>query len=114
MSESRDTSYQGGGSEDGGWRMERAPNITLNKILLVSALALGAFLGCGSGAGRPAEDASNAEPQDFTRAAAAGIDEPSIRTHLDLLTGVSPASLGGRQVTISERGSESGRRTAAE
>jgi hypothetical protein len=54
MSESRDTSYQGGGSEDGGWRMERAPNITLNKILLVSALALGAFLGCGSGAERPA------------------------------------------------------------
>jgi hypothetical protein len=51
MSESRDTWYQGGGSEDGGWRKKRAPNITLNKILLVSALALGAFLGCGSGPG---------------------------------------------------------------
>jgi hypothetical protein len=63
---------------------------------------------------RPAEEASNAEPQDVTRAAAAGIDESSIRTHLARLTGVSPASLGGRQVTISERGSKSGRRTAAE
>jgi hypothetical protein len=47
-------------------------------------------------------------------AAAAGIDETSIRTHLARLTGASPAPLGGREVMISERGSESGRRAAAE
>jgi hypothetical protein len=51
MSESQDTWYQGGGSQDGGWRKKRAPNITLNEILLVFALALGAFLGCESGPG---------------------------------------------------------------
>jgi Zn-dependent M28 family amino/carboxypeptidase len=48
-----------------------------------------------------------------TEAAAAGIEETSIRTHLARLTGASPVSLDGREVTISERGSESGRRAAA-
>ena len=90
MLESRDTSYQGGGSEDGGWGMRRAPKITL-KVLLVSALALGTFLGCGSGVGktgvapgttwRPAVEVSNAEPQDVAgTAAAASMSLRSART----------------------------------
>jgi hypothetical protein len=94
------------------------------KLLLVSALVVGALLGCGPGDGvtgdtpgtisRPAEEASSSTPQDVAEAAAAGIDETSIRTHLARLTGASPAPLGGREVMISERGSESGRRAAAE
>lgn len=96
------------------------------QFLLVSVLALGTLPGCGpdgggSGdapgrTGRPAEEVSSSAPQDVdvAEAAAAGIDEPSIRTHLARLTGASPAPLGGREVTISERGSESGRRAAAE
>jgi hypothetical protein len=94
------------------------------QFLLVSALVVGALLGCGPGDGvtgdtpgtisRPAEEASSSTPQDVAEAAAAGIDETSIRTHLARLTGASPAPLGGREVMISERGSESGRRAAAE
>jgi Peptidase family M28 len=97
--------------------------ITL-KLLLVFALVLGALPGCGQDGkgtgdkpgttGRPAEEASSSAPQDVAEAAAAGIDEPSIRTHLARLTGAAPAPLGGREVMISERGSESGRRSAAE
>jgi hypothetical protein len=96
--------------------------ITL-KLLLVFALVLGALPGCGQDGkgtgdkpgttGRPAEEASSSAPQDVAEAAAAGIDEPSIRTHLARLTGASPAPLDGREVMISERGTESGRRAAA-
>jgi hypothetical protein len=46
--------------------------------------------------------------------AAADIDESSIRTSLDHLTGVSPAPLADGEVTIAERGSEEGRRATAE
>jgi hypothetical protein len=90
-------------------------------FLLVSALVAGALPGCGPGEGVSADKpgttgraAASSAPQDVAEAAAAGIDEPSIRTHLDRLTGASPAPLGGREVMISERGSESGRRAAAE
>jgi hypothetical protein len=121
MSGSRGTSDHSGGSEDGGWTM-RCGKIML-QLLLVSVLALGALPGCGPGGGgtgdapgttgRPAEEVSSSAPQDVAEAAAAVIDEPSIRAHLARLTGASPAPLGGREVTISERGSESGRRAAA-
>jgi len=94
------------------------------KLLLVSALVVGALPSCGpdgEGTGdmpgtisQPAEEASSSAPQEVAEAAAAGIDEPSIRTHLARLTGASPAPLGDGEVTISERGSESGRRAAAE
>jgi hypothetical protein len=97
---------------------------TTLKLLLVSALVVGALTGCGPDGegtgdtpgttGRKAGEPQTAEPQDAAAAAAAGIDEPSIRTHLARLTGASPASVGGREVRISERGSESGRRAAAE
>ena len=94
------------------------------QTLLVSALVLGMLPGCGPGSGvtggtpettsRQTEETSDVEPADVAEAAAAGIEEPSIRTHLARLTGASPAPLGGREVTISERGSEAGRRAAAE
>ena len=93
------------------------------RFLLVAALVLCALPGCGSGegvtgykpetTGPPAEETEGSAPRDVAEAAAAGIDEPSIRTHLARLTGASPAPLDGREVTISERGTESGRRAAA-
>jgi hypothetical protein len=93
---------------------------------------LGALLGCGSeneGAtdapstttqrtettARTAEEVTKAEPQqNIAKAAAAGIDEPSIHTHLSRLTGGAPAPLESGAVTIAERGSVEGRRAAAE
>jgi hypothetical protein len=63
-----------------------------------------------------ATEAPVAEPpmSDAARDAAAGIDEASIRTSLAHLTGVSPAPLSSGEVTITERGSEEGRRAAAQ
>jgi hypothetical protein len=63
---------------------------------------------------RTAEEAPDAKPPNVAEAAAAGIDESSIRTHLSRLTGASPAPLQGGAVTIAERGSVEGRRAAAE
>ena len=60
-----------------------------------------------------ARTAQDAQPNVAT-AAAAGIDESSIRTHLARLTGESLAPLEGGAVTIAERGSVDGRRAAAE
>jgi hypothetical protein len=88
-------------------------------------LVLGTLAGCGpeeepGGSGttaRPIERAQGSEPPtrvDVTEAAAAGIEESSIRTHLAHLTGASPAPLDGGTVTIAERGSAEGRRRAAE
>jgi hypothetical protein len=99
-------------------------------LLVFCALTLGIFLGCGpedkgSGdarsttsqrnetAARTTEEPSNAETPDVAEAAAAGIDEASIRAHLSHLTGASPAPLEGGAVTIDERGSEAGREAAA-
>ena len=79
---------------------------------------LGVFLGCAPGdegatnapsttaqrnetSARTAEEASNAKPPpNIAEAAAAGIDEASIRTHLARLTGASPAPLESGAVTI--------------
>ncbi len=105
-------------------------------VLLVSVL--GAPLGCGPEDGgtddapgttvppagttaqrsettaRSADETSNPEPPPkVAEAAAAGIDEPSIRAHLSHLTGASPAPLEGGAVTIAERGSMQGRGAAA-
>jgi hypothetical protein len=98
-------------------------------VFLVSVLALlGVLLGCGpenEGAGNTPstteertdttaptiKEAPNVEPPNV---AAAAIDESSIRTHLSHLTGVSPAPIESGAVKITERGSTSGRKAAAE
>ena len=69
-----------------------------------------------SAAAQPVEEISSAElaPTGVADAAAASIEESSIRASLDHLTGVSPAPLADGEVTIAERGSEEGRRTTAE
>ena len=99
-------------------------------VMLVSTLLFGALLtGCGGpgekGSGeeepgngpgavaRPAESVAEPSP-GVAQAAATGIDEASVRERLAHLTGTSPAQLTGEEVTISERGSESGRRAAAQ
>ena len=64
---------------------------------------------------QPVEEVSVAESSpNVAEAAAASIDEASIRESLAHLTGESPAPLAGGPVTIEERGSEEGRRAAAE
>lgn len=102
---------------------------TLLLVRLVYVLTLGTLLaGCGGSGGgdavnnspnaaaQPVKESSSAELESpgVAEAAAAEIDESSIRTSLDHLTGVSPAPLGDREVTIAERGSEEGRRATAE
>jgi hypothetical protein len=75
-------------------------------VLLASALGVSA--GCGL-------TNSSMEPEEVARAVAPEIDEASVREHLERLTGATPISLeGGERTTISERGSEKGRRAAAE
>lgn len=79
--------------------------------------------GCGFGdqgsgnapdAARSAGEASDAgASSNVAEAAAAGIDEPSIQANLAYLTGASPAPLADGETTISDRGSEDGRRAAA-
>ena len=104
--------------------------VNVFRALLVSTLLFGALLtGCGasgekgareeeSGDGpnavaRPAERSAQPSP-GVAEAAAAGIDEASLRERLAHLTGASPAPLATGEVNISERGSEGGRRAAAE
>lgn len=100
-------------------------------VMLACLLVLGVLLPSCSGreeardegsgkaqnaATQPAKEAPVAESpaSDDARDVAAGIDEASIRTHLARLTGASPAQLSSGEVTISERGSEQGRRAAAQ
>lgn len=93
-------------------------------ILLVFLLPLGALLtGCeGERTGnasntttQPTEEGSGVGSRsNVARAAAAEVDEASIRTGLAHLTGASPAPLSSSLTTIAERGSEEGRRTAAQ
>jgi hypothetical protein len=113
------------GREDGRTRVNRGTKVT-PRTLLVLALVLGALLGCGPErtgeapqttartAEPTAEETTSAPSVNVAERAAAGVEEAEIREHLDRLTGVSPAPLGDRRVTISERGSEGGRRAAAE
>jgi hypothetical protein len=94
---------------------------------LTFVLVLGALLaGCAdreeTGAGntsnaavQPTGETSIVEPAPgVAKAAAADIDESSIRTSLAHLTGESPAPLADGATTITERGSERGRRATAE
>ncbi len=72
------------------------------------ALASATTAGCGLAN-------SSMEPKEVEKVVAPEIDEASVRGHLEHLTGVSPVSLeGGKKTTIAERGSEKGRRAAAE
>jgi Zn-dependent M28 family amino/carboxypeptidase len=108
--------------------LERRMLCMLGSLLV---LALGALLtGCGGGeeagdegvgnaqtaAARPAREDSVAKAPVSNAAteAATSIDEASIRTDLDRLTGASSAPLSSGNVTITERGSEAGRRAAAQ
>lgn len=56
------------------------------------------------------------EPSEVAKAVTPEIDEASVREHLEHLTGEAPVSLEGgeKKTTISERGSEKGRKAAAE
>ena len=55
------------------------------------------------------------EPSEVAKAVTPEIDEASVRGHLEHLTGEAPVSLeDGKETTISERGSEEGRKAAAE
>jgi len=58
---------------------------------------------------------SSMEPSEITKAVTPEIDEASVRDHLEHLTGEAPVSLeGGKKTTITERGSEKGRKATAE
>ena len=71
-------------------------------------MVLGTSAGCGL-------TNSSMEPKEVARVLAPEIDEASVREHLEHLTGEAPVSLeGGKETTISERGSEKGRKAAAE
>ncbi|MCA1728011.1 MAG: M28 family peptidase [Actinobacteria bacterium] len=104
--------------------MARDPGHTRALLALIMLLA-----GCGgsgekgaervgntsSAATQPVGEAPTTDPevQNVARDAAASVDEASIQSSLDYLTGVSPAPLSGGEVTIAERGSEEGRGSAA-
>jgi Iap family predicted aminopeptidase len=58
---------------------------------------------------------SSMEPSEVAKAVTSEIEEASIREHLEHLTGETSVSLeGGERTMISERGSEKGRKVAAE
>ncbi|MDX6379684.1 MAG: hypothetical protein QOI57_708 [Rubrobacteraceae bacterium] len=112
-------------------RRELLERRALTMLGCLLCLVLGALLtSCGGrqgagdeGAGnvqtaaaQPAKEASVAETpaSNAAREAAASIDEASIRTELSQLTGASPAPLSSGEVTIAERGSEDGRKAAAQ
>jgi hypothetical protein len=101
-------------------RMNRGTKAAL-EVLLVSTLILWTLFGCGpesentgEAPATTARTANETTSANVAEVAASGVEEAEIREHLDHLTGVSPAPLDGRKVRISERGSESGRRAAAE
>ncbi len=97
---------------------------TSARLVFVLALLVTLLTGCGAAgneeaggavpnaATRPSEEPLSPS-ENVARDAAAGIDEASIRESLAYLTGASPAPLSDGEVTISERGSEEGRRAAA-
>jgi hypothetical protein len=98
------------------------------KVLLILVLALSTLLtGCSASENEGSDNVSNATaqpikeasgtqlpPPNATEAVAASIDETSIRENLAHLTGASPAPLASGSTTITERGSEDGRRAAAQ
>src|SRR5215213_5439069 len=75
---------------------------------LLLSFAFGTLVGC-------AFFNSSMEPSEVTKAVTPKIDKASVRDHLEHLTGEAPVSLeGGKKTTISERGSEKGRKATAE
>ena len=88
-------------------RMRRA--VLLVITLLSLSFALGTLAGC-------ALLNPPMEPSEVAKAVTPEIDEASVREHLQHLTGEAPVSLEGgkKKITISERGSEKGRKAAAE
>src|SRR3712207_1753562 len=82
--------------------------LLLGTLGVLLALVLGTSAGCGL-------TNSSMEPKEVAKALAPEIDEASVREHLEHLTGEAPVSLeGGKETTISERGSEKGRKATAE
>ncbi len=89
-------------------RMMRRIALLLPALEVLLLLAFGMLVGCGSGK-------STMAPPEVAKAVAPAVDEASIREHLEHLTGEAPVPLeGGKKTTISERGSEKGRRATAE
>ncbi len=89
---------------------------------VVTLLVCVSLTGCGAGGeasesvaqGSRGETTSGPISSSIAREAADEVDEAFIRANLNYLTGVSPAPLkGGEETTISERGSEEGRRATA-
>jgi Iap family predicted aminopeptidase len=77
-------------------------------LLVLLLFAFGMLVGCAS-------LNSAMEPSEVAMAVTPEIDEASVREHLEQLTGEEAVSLeGGKKTTISERGSEKGRKAAAE
>ena len=82
--------------------------LLLGTLGVLLALVLGTSAGCGL-------TNSSMQPKEVAKALAPEIDEASVREHLEHLTGEAPVLLeGGKETTISERGSEKGRKAAAE
>ena len=95
--------------------------LALSVAITISSIGCGALKDEGSDEAqnnpspRAVEEVWVAEaPPDIAQAAAAEIDEASIRENLAHLTGISPAPLTSGPTTIPERGSQEGRRVAAQ
>ena len=77
-------------------------------LVITLSLAFGTLAGCALLDSAP-------EPSEVAEAVGPEIDEASVREHLEHLTGEAPVSLeDAGKTTISERGSEKGRKAAAE
>lgn len=78
-------------------------------LFLFLSFAFGTPMGCALLDSAP-------EPSELAKAVTPEIDEASVREHLERLAGEAPVSLEGgeKKTTISERGSEKGRKAAAE
>ncbi len=78
-------------------------------LFLFLSFAFGTPMGCALLDSAP-------EPSELAKAVTPEIDEASVREHLERLAGEAPVSLEGgeKKTTISECGSEKGRKAAAE
>jgi Iap family predicted aminopeptidase len=77
-------------------------------VTLILFFVFGTLVGC-------ALLDSSMEPSEVAKAVTSEIEEASVREHLEHLTGEASVSLeGGERTMISERGSEKGRKAAAE
>jgi Peptidase family M28 len=87
----------------------------MRRVVLLFFTLLSLYFAFGTLAGCALLD-SAPEPSAVAKAVTPEIDEASVREHLEHLAGEAPVSLGGgeKKTTISERGSEEGRKAAAE